>query len=189
MIDEQQLEAAIDKHFHHAGDRLFRMECLPRYMASEGEESDFQRYLAGADGPDMERKEQWLAILRGEEARGLISYRVRAFSNAMTEYERYEADWCYVHNAAAGEDISVLRAGEHDTPATFIREDFWLVNDALLIPMQYDEHGRFLSADIVTDPDLIAPYLRARDDAHSAAEPFRVWWDRHPELHHRQRAA
>lgn len=189
MIDDQQLEAAIDEHFHRAGDRLFRMECLPRYMASEGEESDFQRYLAGADGPDMERKEQWLAILRAEEARGLISYRVRAFSNAMTEYERYEADWCYVHNADAGEDIYVVRDGEHESPNTMIREDFWLINDALLIPMGYDEGGRFLGADIVTDAEAIAPYLRARDDAYAAAEPFRTWWARHPELRQRQRAA
>ncbi|MBC3189486.1 hypothetical protein H7X46_00180 [Pseudonocardia sp. C8] len=189
MIDEKQLEAAIDRHFQRAGDQLFRMECLPRYMASAGEESDFQRFLAGADGPDMERKEQWLAILRAEEQRGLVSYRVRVFSEAMTEYERYEAEWCYVHNAVAGEDIYVLRDGEHEMPDSVIREDFWLVNDVLLIPMRYDEHGRFLGADLVTDPTTIAPYLHARDDAHSAAEPFATWWDRHPELHQRRRAA
>lgn len=189
MIDEKQLEAAIDQHFQRPGDRLFRMECLPRYMAGVGEESDFQRFLDGAEGPDMERKEQWLAILRAEEDRGLISYRVRLFSDAMTEYERYEAEWCYTHNTAAGEDVFVLRDHEHDKPATLIHEDFWLVNDALLIPMRYDEHGRFLGADLVTDAEVIAPYLRARDDARAMAEPFGSWWSRHPELHQRRRAA
>ncbi|MBP2371662.1 DUF6879 family protein [Pseudonocardia parietis] len=189
MIDEQQLEAAIDQHFQRPGDRLFRMECLPRYMASTGEESDFRRFLDGADGPDMERKQQWLAILRAEQDRGLVSYRVRVFTGAMTEYERYEAQWCYTHNVAAGEDIYVLRDDEHEAPASLVREDFWLINDALLIPMRYDEHGRFLGADLVTDPHEIAPYLRARDDAHAAAESFHSWWGRHPELHQRPRAA
>lgn len=189
MMDETRLEAAINQHFQYPGDRLFRMECLPRYMASPGEESDFQRFLAGAEGPDMARKEQWLDILRAEQQRGLISWRVRVFSEAMTEYERYEAEWCYVHNAAAGEDISVLRDGEHEMPDSVIREDFWLVNDALLIPMLYDEHGRFLGADLVSDRTAIAPYLRARDAADGAAEPFTTWWERHTEFHQRRRVA
>lgn len=185
IIDETQLEAAIDQHFQRPGDRLFRMECLPRYMVGRGEESDFQRFLAGGERPDIERKEQWLAIPRAEEDRGLVSYRVRLFSEAMTEYERYEAEWCYIHNIAAGEDVSVLRDHEHHQPDTLIREDFWLVNDALLIPMHYDSHGRFRGADLTTDPELIAPYLQARDDAYAAAEPFSTWWRRHPELHRR----
>ena len=184
-MDEQQLEAVINERFQGPGDRLFRMECLPRYLATVGEESDFQQFLSGAEGPDMERKEQWLAVLRAEEERGLISYRVRLFSEAMTEYERYEAEWCYIHNVAAGEDVSILRENEHGQPATLIREDFWLVNDAVLIPMHYDDHGRFLWADCTTDAAMIAPYLQARDDAYVAAEPFSTWWSRHPELHRR----
>lgn len=189
MLDERGLERAIDAHYRRRGDRLFRMECRDRYEVGGGEEADFLRWLApGEAEPDWGRKEGWLNILRAEEARGLESFRVRLFSGRMTDYERYEAEWCFVPNVQAGDAVAVLRAGEHTLPASLIREDYWLVNDTVLIPMHYDEAGRFLGADVVEDPSVLGPYVRARDDARREAEPFSVWWSRHPELHRELRA-
>lgn len=158
----------------------FRMETLPAYaVASDGD--DFHRWLRREAEPDWERKQGWYDTLRAEAARGRVNSRVRVFTADLTEYERYSCEWAYVHTTAAGEDIRVLRRGEHAIPAEVVSGlDWWLVDDTVLIHMRYDEVGRFLHADLV---DATDEYRHARDAAWAAAEPFGPWWARHPELH------
>lgn len=187
MFDEQQLEAVIGEHFQHRGSTLFRMECLPLYV-TDAEIRDFQRWLDGAAEPDMERKGKWLQVLRDEEEAGLISTRVRILSEEVTAYERFECDWAYRYNVPAGEDTRILHVGEHDIPDLALVEDFWIVNDAVWVPMYYDEHGRFEGADF-GDHDRLHEVMIARDAVWAAAEPFEEWWARHPELHRARRAA
>jgi hypothetical protein len=50
--------------------------------------------------------------------------------------------------------------------------------------MHYDSQGRFLGAE-VAPADRLADFVRDRDRAWAAAEPFDTWWARHPELHRR----
>jgi hypothetical protein len=57
-------------------------------------------------------------------------------------------------------------------------------SDTYAVPMHYDPHGRFLGAE-VAPRDRLAEFVRDRDRAWAAAEPFDTWWARHHELHRR----
>jgi hypothetical protein len=185
-MDAEKLGQYIDQHFHRPGHRLFRMEVLPEYAVdSDGE--DYRRWLAGATEPTWSRKQPWLDTLRRERDNNQLSMRVRILSPDVTNYERYACEFGYAYNVEAGEDIRVLRRGEHTLPADIVQHDFWLINNDIVIPMSYDAAGRFESAS-VADASEVSGYLRARESAWSAAEPFATWWARHPELHCRSAA-
>ncbi len=158
--------------------RLFRLETLPAY-AVDSDGDSYRRWLAGEPEPTSERFQRWLDVLRARRAAGKLSSRVRILSEQLTDYERYACEWGYTHTSVAGEDIRVLRRGEHHIP-DLIEVDFWIVDDAEVVLMRYDEHGRFNGAEATTND--LAAFRHTRDTAWAAAEPFGAWWSRHPEL-------
>lgn len=194
-MDYAGLGAWIGAHYGQPGDRLFRLEALPEY-AVDDDGDDFRRWLAGAPEPTWARKQPWLDTLRREHDAGLHATRVRIFTPALTDYERYACEFGYALNAPAGEDIRVLRRGEHPIPDDAAQVDFWLASP---IPdegqsqrhhvalMHYDELGRFLGAEEITG-DAQDSYLRTHDALWPAAEPFGSWWAQHPELNRRRAA-
>lgn len=185
-MDARDVGQFFAEHYHQRGDTLFRLETLPVYDVDD-DGPNYRLWLAGAAEPDPESKGAWLKTLREEAARGLYAHRVRVFSEQLTDYERYACAFGYALNVPAGEDVRVLRRGEHVLPDGMLEHDFWLVNDAHVIPMHYDEHGRFRSAELLPEAHL-ETYRRARDLVWEAAEPFEAWWARHPELRRRRAA-
>lgn len=184
MLDERQLGDYIDTHFT---DELFRLETLARYDVAS-ERDDFARYLAGEAGPNMAGKAPWLSHIRDEVARGLHTYRVHVVDGPLSDYLRFEFEWGYVHNAAAGEHIRILDLSEQPRPDGLIDEDFWLIGEDRGIRMRYDPEGRFLGAEHVQGADA-DPYRRARAAAWAAAVPFSDYWQAHPQYQRDRRAA
>lgn len=173
--------AALGRHLGVFRQRLFRMESLPRYTVdSDGD--DYQRWLDEEAEPSWERLNSWLEVLRDERAAGKISSRVRVLPAQLTDYERYACEFGYRYTAEAGEDIRVLRRGEHDLPEGLIERDFWIIDDDQVVAMHYDDDGRFEGGEVLADHTL-TQHLHTRDTAWAAGEPFPGWWSRHPELH------
>lgn len=187
MLDEKELGDYIDTHFARAG-RLFRQEARDRYdVSSNGR--DFDRYVAGEPGPDMARKGPWMDHIRGEVARGLITCRVHIVRGKLTLHQRFEFEWGYVYNAAAGEQIRILDLTEQPRPALLLgEEDFWTIGDERALLMHYDSRDRFLGAEIVPRGD-VPRYCAARDAAWEAAVPFADYWNAHPQYWRDRRAA
>lgn len=186
LMDLPTLGAFIEANIHRAGDGVFRMECLPEYeVTSDGD--DYHRWLAGWDEPTWARKQPWLDELAADRDAGIVHRRVRRFGSTLTDYELYSCMWGYALNSQAGEDIRVLRGGEHQVPE-LLDSEYWILNDELVVPVLYDAHGRFLGAGVMS-PDRVEEFLADRDAAWEAAEPFAQWWSRHPELHHKRLAA
>jgi hypothetical protein len=184
MLDEHQLGDFIDRHFHS---RLFRLETLDWYdVASDG--GDLSRYLAGEPGPDMNRKGPWMAQIRSEVARGLQTDRVHVVRGPLSEYLRFEFEWGYTYNAAAGEHIGILDLAEQPEPADLISEDFWLIDDTHALQMHYEASGKFLAASHADSAEL-PRYRRARDAALAAAVPFSDYWRTHPQYRRDRHAA
>lgn len=187
MLTAPEMRDFIKTHFTATA---FRWECLPAYeVASDG--TDFGRYLAGEPGPTPERKQPWLDRLADEYARGLRRSRVRLLHNPLTDYERYECEWGYVPNVGAGEQVSVLRLGEHElpNPDALAANDWWLLDDRHLLVMHYGPAGEFHGAEHVTDELSVAVHRAARQLLSETAEPFTTWWARHPELYRDTRKA
>lgn len=178
LMDMDALVAFMDDHLHRSGDSVFRMERLPQYLVGD---PLYDIWQAGGQ-LDMDYKAGWLAELETHRAEGIRHTRVRVLPADLTDYQVYACQWGYALNEEAGEEIRVLREGEHDIPAGLIRAEYWLVNDEVALPTLYTEDGEFIGAGWV-GPEESARYLTDRDTAWEAAEPFGQWWARHPELH------
>lgn len=180
MMTPQQLSQFIREHFTHSA---YRWERQPAYeVASDG--SDYKRYLDGQQEPSWERLTPWLDQLRNERTQHDRAgtpgrYRVRLFHQPVTDYERYEAEWGYELTSAAGERIYVLDPAEHQLPAVMLDHDYWLLDDTHAVRMHYASDGQFLGATV--EPELVESYRQARAAAMRCAEPFQLWWARHPE--------
>ena len=180
MLDEAQLGEYIEQHFKS---KLFRLETLARYHTSS-EDADFRRYLSGQPGPTS----TWPEVIRSEVAQGLHTYRVHVVRSPLSDYLRYEFEWAYTANAAAGEEIYIIDTTERAKPEILPDQDFWLIGDEHLVLMHYDSNGTFRGASIGA-PDLIPRYVAARDAALSAGEAFTDYWRRHPRYHRDRSAA
>ncbi|GAA1692354.1 DUF6879 family protein [Kribbella sp. NPDC056951] len=174
MLPEEQVDAIFEGFSHSA----FRLETLDYYhVGSDG--GDVARYLAGAPEPDPDRKGPWLNQLRAERAAGKLRHRVHVLRTPLSDYLRYECEWGYLPNAAAGEEIHILDLSEHPLPTEVERlEDFWLMDDETVLRMHYDELGVYLGASLAED---VVPYRRSRDAALAASTTFGTWWSDHPE--------
>lgn len=182
-LDLPGLVQELDRFDH----QLFRLETLPAYAVSD-DGDDFLRYVRGHAEPDWSRKQPWLDRLRADRDAGRARTRVRILSEGLTDYERYSCSWGYSLNVVAGEDIRILRRGEHHIPDGLIERDFWVVDDREVVAMDYDSTGSFLGARVLA-PDQLVDRLATKAAAWAAAEPFTSWWARHPELQRTARAA
>lgn len=184
MIDLAELNRIINEYTG----TVFRLETLDRYTSgSDG--GDVARYLAGEAAPDPARKEPWLKRLRDERAQGRLRQRVHVVRGPLGPYLRYECEWGYASNEEAGEDIGILDLAEQARPAVLdIDQDFWLIDDEIVVLMHYDQDGRFVGAEVLP-PAALPRYQAARDAALAAAEPFSSYWARHPQYHQANRAA
>ena len=177
MLPEQELGDFFTSHFTHTA---FRLELLPEYaVGTDG--SDFQRWLDGAKEPTWERKNAFLDDLRADREAGRRNSRVKVMSARPTDYERYACEWGYALNAEF-EDIRVLDLASTALPEPLQGlQDFWLLDDAHVLVMHYDERGRFLGGKIAPDAEL-SRYQAAQRAAEAAAESFPTWWARRTDL-------
>ena len=174
MLTEAEMDEFFDRHLTKSA---FRLEALDHYeVGSDG--NDFARFKAGEAEPDWERKNKWLNVLRAEKEAGILEHRVRVLRTPLNDYIRFECEWSYVPNTQAGEEIHILNLTERELPREVVDHDFWLIDDKYPIRMHYSEAGEFIGAEPADDLEL---YRRARDTALAVSEPFKQWWDRHPE--------
>ncbi|MGC4959732.1 DUF6879 family protein [Actinomadura citrea] len=188
VLDEQQLGAFIDGRFTS---ELFRLETLDHYEVG-GDGDDLAAYIQGRPGPDMARKGPWLDVIRSEVERGLHTYRVHVVRSPLTPYLRFEMEWGYRHNAAAGEHIGIVDLAEQDAPEGLVDRDFWLIagdgGPDRVVVMDYDDAGRFRGARVAPDAE-VDRYRRARAAAWDAAVPFGQYWRSHPQFWRDHRTA
>jgi hypothetical protein len=182
MLNATELGRYIDERLTRSA---FRLELLDAYeVDADGE--DFERFLRGEPHSTPERKQPWLDRLRREHEAGILNQRVHVLSTPLTDYLRYECEWGYEPNVAAGEDVRILDLTEHTAPQGIVDHDFWLIDDRHAIRLHYDDRGCFIGAEPVAE-DQLPRYRSARQAAIAASEPFTAWWARHPEEHRLQR--
>jgi hypothetical protein len=100
--------------------------------------------------------------------------------HATDGFLRYEAEWCYTCNVAAGEDVRII----DDASDAFLSiGDFFIIDGEQVIRSHYDGAGRFVGAEILNDASTRAPFIAFADVIWQIAQPFTDWWERHPECH------
>ena len=154
-------------------------------VATDG--SDYRRWLDGATEPTWERKQAWFDTLDRERAEGRQRRHVRIVTRPITSYTAMECTWGYALNTKHGQHVRILDLGERSLPArTEAGYDWWLVADGdgvdHALAMHYSSDGAFVGAEELARVTVQA-LQRSRDLLWGAAEEFRSWYVRHPELH------
>jgi hypothetical protein len=122
---------------------VFRLETLSSYTAPG--EADMLRVFT----------DPWLRMVADSVQAGRRWSRVHVLDRPLSDYLRFEL-LGYQGNVAAGEDVRI--ADRADVPKTLsaLTGDFWLLDDALAVVMEYDGDGRRLSMEPTRDvSDLV----------------------------------
>ncbi len=154
------MTASFDELFNNFGESAFRLETLQHYEIP-GDAERLSAFREGRALPITPSKREWLDFMAQAVAAGKRTYRVHVLDRPLTEYVRFELA-AYQENAAAGEEI---RPGERRAHRALggPRSDFWLFDDDIAVPMQYDEEGRFVDFQITTAAEVVERCRRERD--------------------------
>jgi hypothetical protein len=167
---------------------LLRVQTLDYYGVSSDDE-DYRRYLSGEPAPAAAGKQEWLNRLRTDTAAGRLRRNVHIVRSPLTPYLRYQFEWCYVPNSAAGQNIRVLDVMETPAAAPLLKVgDLAVVERCHIARLCYDPDGSYQGAVAVGD-DAAVSYLALAEVAWRLATPFTTWWAEHPQYHRGHTAA
>ena len=123
--------------------------------------------------PRVREIEDWIARIPRLRSQGKTMTRVHAIAGELTPYLRYEIEWAYTGNAAAGEAIHIAHFPSWGaSPFQQQPPDFYLIDNQAVTLMHYDSEGHWLGFDLVTDEDQVHPYRDLRDLALRHAVPL-----------------
>lgn len=178
-VTGDELDAWIDERFTHD---LLRIENRRAYaVASDG--SDFARFLAGEPEPTVVGP--WFDQLDAEHAAGKTSRKAHITAAELSDYERYACAWGYARTVEHHEQVRMTedRSGMFDDVP-----DFYVLDGAHVLRMDYADDHRFLGALPITGPDA-AVYRALAEIVWSRGVEFRAWWATHPAARRRPHAA
>ncbi|MER7707510.1 DUF6879 family protein [Kitasatospora sp. NPDC097605] len=151
----------------------FRLETLDDYSRSGGVDA-YHAFLAGGEQPAEYKAAGWVATVAEATGAGKRMYRVHVLARPLTDYLRFELEWGYHRNMAAGEEFFILDTTDRPNPIPQA-PDFWLFDDETVAAMNYDGHGKYLGADF-PDNSRLTEFRAYRDTAMAHAVPFTEWW-------------
>jgi hypothetical protein len=173
-VTPEDFDALFDS-FHST---VVRLETLPAYSVGGAEAQRLAAFRAGEPRPERSvRTDPWLARIALTTIDGKSWSRVRIVDSPPTEYQRYQFA-SYRESQAVGERVSVIERAD----ARYDGPDFWLFDagtpHARAVVMRYDDTGRWLGAELVTDPEDVGAMARAVARVAADAEPFNVYLSR-----------
>jgi len=137
----------------------FRVETLPVYHIEGSEWEEFEQYKEGVPIEGFANQD-WIEDVRAWSSAGKEIKRIRVIPPMLTEYLRYELEWCFPKNLLAGEVIKAVSQRTCEqlvTPET--KGDFWMFDQEYVLKMEYDEEGRYLREKLISEPELVDPYV------------------------------
>ncbi|ADU09753.1 hypothetical protein ML5_4253 [Micromonospora sp. L5] len=150
----------------------YRLETLQRYDVSY-EQDEFARFLAGESRGEFPGIAAWCDTVRAAASAGKRMHRVHVVVEPLSDYVRFECGWAYEHTVEAGEDVRLIVVSGDDWPAGLPHYDYWLFDSSQLVAMYYDEAGRFVSGELISEPEKIVQANLWRDAAVAEAIPYR----------------
>jgi hypothetical protein len=129
---------------------LFRWEALQEYQV-EGEE-------------DMS---EWWDFIESKTRTGVVMQRVRLITLPLTNYTKREVN-LHKLSAKRGDDIRYI----FDTNQIDVHrfKDFWLIDEKILLSMQYSSSGTYEGFEIVEKG--MQPFVDFKNKIYAASEPI-----------------
>jgi hypothetical protein len=148
--------------------RAFHLEQRDTYNVA-AEDEPFGQWLRG-EPDDYAWHQDWLDFVRQAAAAGVQVQRVRLASSPHSDYIGWGLDVSPL-NIEAGEDIRYLPrhlTEDIELPA----EDFWLLDDDILILSVFSADGRTGGFARESSPELLRQCIAARDQVWERAIPY-----------------
>jgi len=167
-----------DSYFDRFLVSAFRLEALPLYDVA-AEQDEFDAWQRGEPLPERSiRTDPWLArVALTTMTAGKRWMRAHVVDEPLSEYLQYELAG-YAENQAAGEEIRIARRAE-DPRLNNLPPDYWLFDadtpNPWALKMHYDDVGRWLGAELVTDRSRLDDYRGIRDLVWNLATPLNTY--------------
>jgi hypothetical protein len=143
---------------------------------ADDERAGFTEFLATGTRDDLAEaagRRMWLGLMRSTTQRGVQVRRVRAVSEPVTDYVRFEHAGTALQ-VAAGEDVRWLpRAGA--SGIALPGNDFWLFDFETVMFNHFSGDGRSLGQDLTTDPWAVRLCQSAFEAVWSQAIPHSLY--------------
>ena len=159
--------AALFTGFEHTA---YRLERLPWYGVGY-EDASFRAWRAGTPMRHDPERDAWTGMVTAAVTAGKVFQRVHLVGD-LTEYLRYEFEYWYAANAAAGDDVRIWPEPPGGWPEGLPPWDYWLFDSRDLWVMRYDETCRFMAAEQVDDLAVTVLGSYWRDAALHRAIPY-----------------
>lgn len=162
LLTDEEFGQAL-RSFEHSA---FRLELQDAY-AEPSEAKLFAAFLSGNPYPATEVPElrDWYKSVAAHVGDGKRIERVRVQQEPPTSYQQFER-WLDRWNLEAGEIMRYMtreRAHEIRLLPTVGDQDWWLLDSARLIVMQFDNEGHRIRNELVTDPVTVLQACKWRD--------------------------
>ncbi|GAA5154272.1 hypothetical protein GCM10023321_25810 [Pseudonocardia eucalypti] len=158
---------AFDELFHNFAADAFHLEVQDSYHTPD-EAGPFQLFLNG-DPDDFAWHQPWLQLIRETTGSGKQIRRARVVTVPHGDYTRWGLTVA-PHNIAAGEEIRWLPR-HCIRPDELTADDYWLLDDALVVFTVFEPSGQFAGGAATTDPTIIRRCRNVRDRVWDLAIP------------------
>ena len=165
-----------DKMFGEFQISASRVEILPIYHIEGGEWEEFNQYRKGIPIQGFANQD-WIEQLTAWKKSGKEIKRIRVIPTTLTEYLRYELEWCYPQNCIAGEMIKIVDQKNYEQlviPET--EGDFWLFDNKYVLQMNYNKDGRYIDEKLVNEQNLINKYIDLWVKLEQKSIPYKDFW-------------
>lgn len=140
----------------------FRWERLESYCV-DSEAEDFKYYLDKNVCLANDCDDNWLKLAEEANTRGKIMQRVCLLPEKLGDYLRFEINCGYIYSAEQGEKIYFIPKKIAINLKNIPDYDFWLLDDKILVKMNYDNEGNFLGAENINNEQEIQKSLMAKN--------------------------
>ena len=158
---------AFNALFHSFAHTAFHLEVQDSYHTPD-EAGPFQHFLTGQHD-DLAWHRPRLSLVRNVTTSGRSIERVRVVSVPHVDYTRWGLTIA-PHNIDAGEDIRWLPRHLIDAE-TLTADDYWLLDDDLVVFTVFEPTGRFGGGAATNDPRIVTYCREVRDRTWATAIP------------------
>jgi len=161
--------------FHSFKESAFRLETLSQYLVDQFDK-DYEDFLRG-EPLASNKNDDWCNLIASSVAEGKSFSRVHILPQELSSYLRFEIEWGYVYNVAAGSDIRLLEwQNVTDEIRSIATKDFWLFDNTTVVLMDYSaREGRYEGARVIEPGVSVEKYNHIRQLTWGLATDFRAF--------------
>ncbi|MGW4366784.1 DUF6879 family protein [Nocardia takedensis] len=151
-----------------ANSEAFHLETRDVYGVPS-EDEPFQKFLRSEPFDYREWYADWSGFVASSAARGVSFKRVRVLTVPHSDYQRWSLEMA-AFNVESGENIRYL---PRHLAGAVPKDDYWLIDDRLVVFNLTDRAGRAVGGAATTDdPDVVSRCRDIRDRLWSLATPY-----------------